>query len=105
MSAMAFGVLLFLGRRMTFRADEWTVAANPPGGSIASWLEPHNEHWSTVLYLVYEPIFQVFGLRTYLPYLAVLLLIHLIAAAGLYRLLLKVSHPVVALAAAAILLG
>jgi hypothetical protein len=104
LAVVAFAVLLVLGRGMTFHSDEWNVIAVPPGGTLAGWFAPYNEHWSTVLFLVYRTLNEVVGLRSYVPYLAVLLLVHVIAAAGLYRVLTLVSTRTVALAGAAILL-
>ena len=101
---VAFAVLLFLARDMTFHSDEWNVIAVPPGGTLEGWFAPYNEHWSTVLFLVYRAINELVGLRSYIPYLAAVLLVHVIAAAGLYRLLTLVSGRTIALAGAAILL-
>src|SRR5438046_167341 len=101
---VAFAVLLCLARDMTFHSDEWNVIAVPPGGTLEGWFAPYNEHWSTVLFLVYRAINELVGLRSYIPYLAAVLLVHVIAAAGLYRLLTLVSGRTIALAGAAILL-
>lgn len=64
---LAGGLLLYLGRHFWFHYDEWDIVGNPSLGLF----EPHSEHWSTLPYLVYRALYPVFGLRQYLPYLAV----------------------------------
>ena len=75
-------MLLYLGRRLWFFFDEWDVVGNHQ----LALLEPHGEHWSTLPYLVYAGIYPLFGLRTYLPYLAVLIVLHVATAHLLWRL-------------------
>jgi hypothetical protein len=81
---VAFLALMYLGRHLWFFFDEWDVVGNP-GPSLFA---PHNEHWSTIPYLVYGTLYAVFGLRTYAPYLAVTLLLHVGVAHLLWRVLL-----------------
>ncbi len=84
-AAVAASVILFVGRQLTFRTDEWKFIAFD-SGSVAAYLEPHNEHWSTVPHLLYGAVLALVGLRSYLPYLGVLVAIHLVAVAGVYVL-------------------
>jgi hypothetical protein len=79
---VAAALLLYLGRRLWFFLDEWDVVGNHQLGL----LQPHNEHWSTLPYLVYAGLYPLFGLRTYIPYLAVLIALHLATAHLLWRL-------------------
>ena len=72
-------LIIGLGARMTFWGDEWAFWLDPP----ASLFEPNNEHWSTVPYLVYSALS---GATTYLPFMVVLAVSHLVAASGLYVL-------------------
>ena len=80
--------LLVLGRHLTFWQDEWDFIGVDPSG-IASYLEPHNEHWSTVPLILYRAVLAVVGLHSYLPYLAVLTLLHVAAAGGAFVLLIR----------------
>jgi hypothetical protein len=97
--------LLLLGRDLTFHSDEWTLLAFPPPlTDIPAWFAPHNEHWSTLLYVVYLGANAVFGLSSYLPYLAVLVGLHLVATAGLYRLLGRIVGPLPALVGSLLML-
>ena len=103
MAAVAFAVLLYLGRNGTFYHDEWTFIGQR-GGTLTDWFGPHNEHWSTVPFFVYRVLLLTVGLTTYLPYLAVLLALHVVAAGALFGLIRQASGALVALAAAAIFL-
>jgi hypothetical protein len=97
--------LLFLGRGLTFYADEWSYLAVPGlFGSLNNLFEPHNEHWATLSLVVYRSIFAVVGLSTYLPYLAVLLALHALAAGALFVLVRRAAGPLVALGATALVL-
>jgi hypothetical protein len=43
-SVAAFAVLAWLGRGLTFFADEWAVIEDRPIG-IETFFRPFNEHW------------------------------------------------------------
>lgn len=84
-------VILYLGRSLWFFYDEWNFIANrgsfnPAAPSI--WF-PHNEHWSTLPILIYKSLFALFGLRTYFPYLLLVVLTHLVLAHLLWRFLIS----------------
>ncbi len=100
-------VLLYLGRGMTFFYDEWSFiqTIDGPYGTLRDWFVPHNEHWSTLPFLVYRTVFAVVGLSSYLPYLGVLLAVHVLVGAGVYVLLRRRNGPLVALAASLLVLG
>ena len=82
----SMAVLLYLGRNSTFFGDEWTFIDTRWPLTVDGLMRPHNEHWSLLLVLVYSAVFSVVGMHSYLPYLAVLLLLHLTVAAALFRL-------------------
>ena len=69
--------ILVLGRHMWFTYDEWDFLAGRRATSIVDLFRPHNEHWSTLPILVYRGLFHVFGLKTYLPYQLVVVLLDL----------------------------
>jgi hypothetical protein len=69
---VAAAALLYMGRRAWFYYDEWDVAGN----HTLALFGPHSEHWSTLPYLVYGALYPLFGLRQYLPYLAVVITLH-----------------------------
>lgn len=86
---VAAGVLLWANRGQWFSHDEWEFFENRMHGWGAVLFEAHNEHWSTIPILIYRGLFAAFGLRTYLPYAAVLVSLHLVATHLLWRILLR----------------
>jgi hypothetical protein len=99
-----FVLCVILGRSAWFNRDEWDFVAGRRAGDLRDLFRPHNEHWTTVPILVYRALFGVFGLRTYLPYRLVVLLLHLVAAALLFVVMRRAGVlPMIATAAAALL--
>src|ERR1700761_6452390 len=76
----AFGWYLWLARRSWFIADDWDFLAHRSATSASDLFRPHNEHWSTVPILIWRALFQIFGVRTYTPYLVLVLVAHLALA-------------------------
>lgn len=103
-AVVAFAVILYLGRSLTFFGDEWSFILGRQLISLDSWMQPHNEHWSMFPVIVYRAVFTVVGLHSYLPYLAVLAAVHVAAAAGLFVLTRRLAGSFVALAGALIFL-
>jgi hypothetical protein len=84
-AALLAGVtLLYLGRSLTFWHDEWRSITFD--GSGFDYLRPVNEHWSTFPLLLYRATFHFVELRSYIPYLAELIALHLVAVTGAYVL-------------------
>jgi hypothetical protein len=81
-AVLAVGLVLFLvfGHGQWFFLDDWDFLADRHAGDLDDLLRPHNEHWSTLPILVYRALWQLFGLRTYVPYQLVAILLHLTAA-------------------------
>jgi hypothetical protein len=102
-AVVAFGLFLGFGRRQSFFLDDWDFLAHRDGGDVRDLLRPHNEHWSTLPILVYRGLWRIFGVRTYVPYQAILTVLHLIAAA-LLRVVMRHSGvgPWIATAAASL---
>lgn len=97
---LSFVFLAVVGSRYWFAGDEWQFLVNPK--SAADVLVPQNGHWSTTPIVVYQAIYAVFGLHSYVPYQAVLILLHL-TLATLVRLVMRRSGvgPWIATAVAA----
>lgn len=53
--------------------------------------DPHEGHWQPVLIVTYRLLFELFGLRSYLPYLLLTVLVHLAVVGLLYWLLRAVG--------------
>jgi hypothetical protein len=85
---IALGVFWWLGRDQWFFLDEWDYLVTRDGGSIADLFTSHNEHWTTIPIVLYRILWNVFGLRTYLPYQLMTLVAHL-AVAWLVFLLIR----------------
>jgi hypothetical protein len=99
MAGGAIAVLLYLGRHLSFLYDEWTFAFIRRDGGAYGLFAPHNEHWSTLLVLIYRGLFMLVGLRNYVPYLAVLELLHAGCALLLFAIIRRRSGTVIGLAA------
>jgi hypothetical protein len=85
---IAFIGLLWFTRNEYFREDDWEfIHRLIPGVGHLGLFVPHNEHWSTLPLLVYRMLFAVAGVRTYLPFMAVLLALHVLTAHLLWRLM------------------
>lgn len=103
--AIAFVILLEVNRGQWFNLDEWDflVDRGVLGSPRRSLWTPHNEHWSTVPILAYRALFSLFGVRTYVPYLLLLVAMNLVTAHLLWRLMRRVGvHTLVATAGAAV---
>jgi hypothetical protein len=107
--AVGFVFLLYADRNQWFWYDEWDFIArrglHDPQLSI--W-QSHNGHWSTLPILAYRVLLYFFGVRTYWPYIGLLIVLHLALAHILWRVMLRVGvTPFVAtgLAAVFIVLG
>jgi hypothetical protein len=87
----AFAFLLWENRHQWFWVDDWSFIVDRGilGHHFQGLWEPHNEHWSTIPILIYRGLFGVFGIRTYLPYVVVLILLHLLTVHLLWRVLLR----------------
>ena len=96
-------LLLLLGRGMTFFADEWAVIERREI-SLEDWLRPFNEHWLGTTIVAYRLMLGAFGLSSYLPYLALVAVLHAIVAAEVLVLVRRSSGPLIGLATATVVL-
>jgi hypothetical protein len=94
LGAAAGAVLLYLARSMTFWQDEWGVILFR--GSGLDVLRPINEHWSTIPLLLYRATFGLVGLHSYLPYVAQVIALHLVAVAAVFVLARHRNGPLIA---------
>jgi hypothetical protein len=85
LAVLAGALLVYLARRTTFWQDEWSVIDYQR--SLADVLRPLNEHWSTIPILLYRTTFSIVGLHSYLPYIVQVIVLHLIAVAAAYVLM------------------
>jgi hypothetical protein len=92
--AAAGAFLLWVNRQQWFLADEWNMLVERRlvggDGKLGIW-DAHNSHLAVLPTIVYRALFSLFGVRTYLPYLVVMIIMQLTAAWVLWRLLLRLG--------------
>jgi hypothetical protein len=87
---VAFVGLLWYTRRQYFTGDDWEfIHRLIPGVGNLGMFAPHNEHWSTLPLVAYRVLFAVVGVRSYIPYMGVLLALHVLSAHLLWRIMVK----------------
>ena len=78
---VAFPFVLFrLGDYHWFFRDDFFFITDRSLTSPSDLLRPHNTHWSTIPVIAFGALWKLFGLRSYVPYQASVLLLHLTAA-------------------------
>jgi len=97
------GLLVWLGLGLTFFADEWSVISDRVV-TAEDLLRPFNEHWLAVTIVVYRAMLALVGMDTYVPYLALLAIIHATVALLVYALVRRRTLPWVAVGIALIVL-
>ncbi len=104
--AVAVPVLAWINRDQWFSGDEWQVITSNGLGSNptrSGLFAPHFEHWITLGILLYKALYGVFAARTYVPYVAVMILVILAVAHLSWRLFLRIGvSPPLATAVAAL---
>jgi hypothetical protein len=101
---IACAVLLWFTRSFTFYFDEWSFILTAPDWTLATYFEPHNEHPSMLLRVIYALLLDTVGLRSYLPYMALLYVAHFANVVLLFELVRRRSGELIGVAAAALLL-
>ena len=96
--------ILWLTRTYTFYFDEWTFITTAPDWTFVTYFKPHNEHPSILFQLVYAALLNTVGLRSYTPYMAVLLLAHFANVVLLFELVRRRAGDLIGIACAALLL-
>src|ERR1700674_3342994 len=103
-SLVAAATILWLASTFTFYYDEWTFITTAPAWSWASYLQPHNEHPVMLTRAIYAVLLSTVGLRSYLPYMAVVLALHAASVVLLFEIVRRRAGDLVALGAATLLL-
>ncbi len=96
--------ILWFTRGFTFYYDEWSFILSAPDWDWTSYLHPHNEHPSILFKLVYAALLNTVGLRSYLPYMAVVLALHALDVVLLFEVVRRRAGDLVGIACAAALL-
>jgi hypothetical protein len=81
-------LLFHYGSYHWFRLDEWAYLRDQGVSGFPPVFEPHGgSHWHAVPRVIYWAVFQVFGVKTYRPYQATVVITHLVIAVLLYRVM------------------
>jgi hypothetical protein len=97
-------LLLYAGRHLTFFFDEWNFVLDRRGGTVGTYLDPHNGHLVLFGVAVYKLLMATVGLRHYWPYRAVDVGLDLLCGWLLYVLARRRVGPWLALAPATLLM-
>ena len=62
---------------MWFFRDDWLFITDRELTDPGSLFEPHNGHWSTVPIVVFRVLYRIFGIDSYRPYQAAVVVMHL----------------------------
>jgi hypothetical protein len=102
-AVIACAAILWLARGFNFYFDEWTVIL-PVDSSWTVYLQPHNEHPAMLLRLIYSVLLNTVGMRSYIPYMVVLLALHAATVVLLFELVRRRAGDLIAIGAAVLLL-
>jgi hypothetical protein len=97
-------VLLYVGRHLSFFADEWSFALDRRGWNVDSLLADHNGHLVLVPAFIYKVLFEVVGFAHSWPYRFTLFLFHAASVVCIYLLARRRFGPWLALFPAGLLL-
>jgi hypothetical protein len=103
-AVIAGAAILLLTSGYNFYFDEWDFILTAPDWTWVTYLQPHNEHPVLIPRLIYAALLSTAGLRSYLPYMSVLLLLHATNVVLVFELVRRRSGDLVGLGAAALLL-
>jgi hypothetical protein len=82
-----FVFYVWIGHGRWFLADEWDFLAVRTTGNLHELFISHSQHWSTLPILAYRLLWEIVGIRTYLPYLIFVVALHLAVAALLRQVM------------------
>ena len=77
---VALPLLMFWGRHGWFTQDDWDFLSARTIGNAGDLFRAHFQHWTTLPILAYRLLWVGFGIRTYAPYQAFVIVLHLTAA-------------------------
>jgi hypothetical protein len=103
-AVVAAATLLYVGRRSSFFWDEWWFIVRRRDGSLDDFFRPWNGHLIAIPVVVYKALFEIVGLRHYLPYRVVLTATHVGTCVLLFGYLRRRVTVVYALATTIVIL-
>lgn len=96
--------ILWLAHNFTFYFDEWTFILGAPDWTWATLLRPHNEHPVMLPRAIYAVLLSTVEVRSYIPYMAVLLALHAASVVLLFEVVRRRAGDLMALGSAALLM-
>jgi hypothetical protein len=96
--------ILHATRETSFFLDEWWFAAHRRELSVHNLLLPHFGHLVALPVAAYQVMFEVFGLRSYVPYVVLLVLLHVTACVLLFTYLRRRAPAIYAVVATIVML-
>ena len=96
--------ILLLARSFNFYFDEWDFILSAPDWTFTSYLQPHNEHPAMLARVIYAVLLNTAGLRTYLPYMVVLLAVHALNVVLLFEVVRRRAGDAAGIGAGLLLL-
>ena len=81
LEAIALPLMLHWGHNIWFNADDWDFLAARKVGDLGDLMRPHFGHWTTIPVIAYRLTWWLVGIRTYTPYLFLVVASHLIVTA------------------------
>jgi hypothetical protein len=103
-TAVGAAWIFYLDRHLTFFGDDWTLIVGARQNLMTLLLAPHSGHFLLVHGLLYDALFNLVGLHSYRPYVALLLGVHAATVLLLFVLVRRRSGDILAFGAAALLL-
>ncbi len=89
---LAAVVLVYVNRHQWFGGDEWFILTDrgiTAGPGHKGLFEPHYEHWTTVPILAYRALYSLVGLHSYVPYIALVIIVHLATVVLLWHVMVR----------------
>jgi len=96
--------ILWLSRTFNFYFDEWEYILTSPDWTWTTYLQPHNVHPAMLHRLIYTALLSTVGMRSYVPYMAVLLALHAANVILLFEIIRRRTGDLAGISAAAFLL-
>ncbi len=70
---------LFFARKQWFWGGEWSFLATRQLTSVHDLLRPYHQHWETIPVIIFQLLFLVFRIRSYVPYQLPVIMLHALA--------------------------
>jgi hypothetical protein len=101
---LSAGLLLYMGRGLSFFYDDWDWVVNDYGGGLHTLLQAHVGNISVFPVAVYKVLFHLVGLNHYAVFRSVVIVLHLVSGGLVFVLAARRIPRVPALLAATLIL-